>query len=655
MLVGELAASGVDLYTANPQVRFDDPKVVEALGRAAERNKSGAAFSFSREPTWDQMLDTVIQGRAGFWTAYLDPITANQPLTYKAGLALLPAGGESQALWLPQSYVISAGTQSPQAAWRWVSFLSQQPAAIPSGLGSSYIPARKSIAESIGYWKALDPTDAAIVQSLVNQPYAAPRDSTLYYKNLALIETAIKAVSGGTAPEAAAREAQSQREEQVAQATPAPQPVVAPFVVESSKRAVAAASAAKITFSVLNNASRYEPLVKQFNQKNPDVFVELRAAPTTGTITVAELAQNSDCFLYWTPPQKADYSSLLDLQPLVDADASFPRNDFPQAALLLYRNDGRLYGLPQEINMPMLGYNSVAFEQAGIALPTANWTLDDFREAAAKLTTGEGETKQYGFASQGSNETLTFLQLSGVSPTTGSGEQIAPNFSDPKLVQAVRAYFDLLKASSPNKQLGGYSRGVVGEDTFSLQLAGRIGMWYQFSLNQGSSGLQENKQQYQPAVAPLPNSAALAGSDIGGNSLHISARTDHAQACWQWITFLSGQASAVEYGIPARLSVANSAAFLQAAPTGTVEIIKSYQNLATTPTTSQPWWQTDIDFFWFHRAVDRAFGGKDLENELDEAQRLTTDFLACVRTGATGPACAKQVDPEYSGWKNSGD
>jgi hypothetical protein len=50
------------------------------------------------------------------------------------------------------------------------------------------------------------------------------------------------------------------------------------------------------------------------------------------------------------------------------------------------------------------------------------------------------------------------------------------------------------------------------------------------------------------------------------------------------------------------------------------------------------------------RAVDRALQGRDLERELAEAQILTEQFLACVRAGAPGNACATQVDPDYRGW-----
>jgi hypothetical protein len=60
-----------------------------------------------------------------------------------------------------------------------------------------------------------------------------------------------------------------------------------------------------------------------------------------------------------------------------------------------------------------------------------------------------------------------------------------------------------------------------------------------------------------------------------------------------------------------------------------------------------------MDYYWFVRAMDHALAGKDLERELAEAQATTEQFLGCMRAGAKGTDCAKQVDAEYQGWTNA--
>lgn len=654
MLQGDLAANGIDLRDMNATIKVDDPKVIAALSRISELGQQGAFFTPSNEAgpgDFDTMRTLVAEGRAGMWDAQIGLDGGEQP-SFGVGTALQPNNRQIYG----EGWVISGGTQAPQAAWRWLSFLSRQEIKEPIAVdrGPTYIPARKSIAESSSYWKKLDEEATAVVQAVVEQPSADRSNIMVYNPAYGPIQTALEAVAKGTDPAIAARDAQAELDKQAGSVSAAPeaQPTVEPFVVKPPERAVAAAGATKISFTIPYDVGRYEAVAKQFNQQNPDVFVELRATqPTTSSVEIADLAQNSDCFLNWSPPEKQDYPLLLDLQPLADADASFARDDYPAAVLSLYRDGAALYGLPHEINLPVLAYNKVAFEQAGIAPPDAEWTIDDLIDAATKLTQGEGEAKQYGYASEGV-DLLTFMEQNGVSLTSGSGDSIQPNFTDAKSAQAARAYIDLLKNTSPNKKISGYSRDSFGDDIYSLRAAGRVGMWYQFSINSGAFGLDEDKTKYQLAVAPLPNGASLNTASISGNSLHISAKTEHQQACWKWITFLGGQAGAVEYGIPARLSVAESAAFLDTAPAGAAEVVNSYKAMATTATPTKPWWQTDMDYFWFSQALDRALQGENLDRELEKAQRLTSDFLACVRTGEKGPTCAKQVDPKYNGWQN---
>ena len=64
-------------------------------------------------------------------------------------------------------------------------------------------------------------------------------------------------------------------------------------------------------------------------------------------------------------------------------------------------------------------------------------------------------------------------------------------------------------------------------------------------------------------------------------------------------------------------------------------------------------YSADLELYWFFRAVDRALQGKDLDRELADAQLLTEQFAACVKDSGNDSACAKQVDPQYEGWRST--
>src|SRR5262249_51228689 len=147
-------------------------------------------------------------------------------------------------------------------------------------------------------------------------------------------------------------------------------------------------------------ADQIRGAVRVFNQNNPEVFVQLTTIePTSASFGLADAAATSDCFMWWHTPKLGEVTATLDLQPLLDTDAGFGSTDYPAALLAPFRQGSGLYGLPYAVGWRILTYNKQAFDAAGLRYPGADSTLDDFLNAAQKLTTGEGANKRYGFAS----------------------------------------------------------------------------------------------------------------------------------------------------------------------------------------------------------------------------------------------------------------
>src|SRR5207237_490425 len=78
---------------------------------------------------------------------------------------------------------------------------------------------------------------------------------------------------------------------------------------------------------------------------------------------------------------------LLPLDDLVKGDPAMDDyfNDVPAKLTNSMRYKGKLLGLPTEWNELMVTYNTRLFKKAGLALPTANWTGDEFLAACKKL------------------------------------------------------------------------------------------------------------------------------------------------------------------------------------------------------------------------------------------------------------------------------
>ena len=107
----------------------------------------------------------------------------------------------------------------------------------------------------------------------------------------------------------------------------------------------------------------------------------------------------------------AKLPQVVDLTSRVN-DPAFDWNDFFPAVRLAATVNGKVLGVPALVDNLALVYNKTLFDQAGVPYPTAQWTWNDFRAAAKKLT--NPSTKQFGWAyvNDGSEDTVwRFLAL----------------------------------------------------------------------------------------------------------------------------------------------------------------------------------------------------------------------------------------------------
>jgi ABC-type glycerol-3-phosphate transport system substrate-binding protein len=443
-------------------------------------------------------------------------------------------------------------------------------------------------------------------------------------------------------------------------ATPAPQ--------------VAPEGAATVTFSAYGaNPSDLRRLARAFHVQHPELYIQINLPGTfTAVPSPAQIALTSDCFGWPTLPRSEDdFNALLDLRPLFDADASFPIADYWPTLLSLYEHKGRLAGVPYAATLCTLNYNKTAFEAAGITPPTYAWTPDDFMAAAQALTKGTGENKQYGYvALNGAQQDLQFFvgQFGG-QLTTGSGVEIRPTFTDPKTIAAIRWYLDLAAVHQVMPPLTlPYKPGDIGspDRAYEYVQSGRAGMWFDQGYGifgpPAASGKGDGPGgpplNFEVGLAPLPiGRGGLAGGDLNLRGLHISAQTQQAQGCWEWIKFLSGDLSNLYGSIPARRSVLESEAFKQQA---TPEIAALADTYATALAQDRGQSNTNgaingfeaLDPYWFYKALNEAIAGTTpLEQGLADAQQFSTAFMECLAKSPNKLAtCAKQVDPTYDGF-----
>lgn len=88
----------------------------------------------------------------------------------------------------------------------------------------------------------------------------------------------------------------------------------------------------------------------------------------------------------------------IDLNPYIAENKGVEQDLYP-GLLRVARHGGTLPALPVEVSPPLIVYNKMMFDQAGLAYPTESWDWDDMVELAKRLTVRdeEGVARQFGF------------------------------------------------------------------------------------------------------------------------------------------------------------------------------------------------------------------------------------------------------------------
>jgi multiple sugar transport system substrate-binding protein len=156
-----------------------------------------------------------------------------------------------------------------------------------------------------------------------------------------------------------------------------------------------------------------EALAKEFEKAHPNVTVNISPGASSTDQLLQKLSAGfagdqypdmSYAFGSWAGQLEAS-GRTLD----ISAEVKKPEvkwDEFTAAARGTAQPTGKkVIGFPAVVDNIGLLYNKTLFDKAGLAYPTADWTWDDFRNAAKKLTDTANHIYGYGYSVSGSEET----------------------------------------------------------------------------------------------------------------------------------------------------------------------------------------------------------------------------------------------------------
>lgn len=202
----------------------------------------------------------------------------------------------------------------------------------------------------------------------------------------------------------------------------------------------------------------------------------------------------------------------------------------------------------------VMAYNKDLFDKAGITYPTDDWTWDDLLVMTEKLTTGEGQTKQYGISDHWAVKTLA--------PFAAGGEMyditVDPpvmKANDPKTIAGIDQYVQLMRTGMMPDIAA--AKGMPSEQRFFAGMSGMI-MFFSWDASNFSKSIGEAFKWDTVQMPKNTDGSRISLSWTTGFAMNTAS--DSKDAAWEFIKHacLSEESnkSYAKVGMPVLKSVA---------------------------------------------------------------------------------------------------
>ncbi|MFJ2211915.1 ABC transporter substrate-binding protein [Streptomyces sp. NPDC101062] len=303
----------------------------------------------------------------------------------------------------------------------------------------------------------------------------------------------------------------------------------------------------------INQKKVLEELGREFTRTHPKVTVQVQLTPWPdywNKLKTAVTGGSAPDVFWMNGPQFQLYASNGVIRPLGEefTEDGIDLAAYPKPLRDLYTYEGKLYGLPKDMDTVGVWYNKALFDAKGVEHPADDWTWSDFNSAAARLT--DPEKGVYGTAAA----LTSFQEYQYNTIAQAGGYVVSPDgrksgYDDPRTVEGLTFWTDLIERKhSPDLQ--------TMTDTSPIQLfeAGKIAMYWGGSWNAGEFSANEYTKDKVDA-APLPRGERRAGI-IHGVANVVSAGTAHPREATEFVEFLGSEKAALALGrsgpLPAR-------------------------------------------------------------------------------------------------------
>jgi multiple sugar transport system substrate-binding protein len=261
------------------------------------------------------------------------------------------------------------------------------------------------------------------------------------------------------------------------------------------------------------------------------------------TTLPAQLAGGTPIDMAWMHDSRVKtFASKGWLKPLDEYLTAFAPNGWPgkfwASQVKAFQYNGKQYAFPYDWAPGGLYVNKDMFKAAGLELPTENWTFDDIRAAAIKLTkdtNGDGKPDQWGVSLPASNWSGgDYWVVKCFGGEFFNEDATESRLNNPKTIEALQFLADLMwkdKVMPTAENMTGL--GFSTELAFS---SGLIGMFY--ALNDTAKRFVDTiGDKFKWTVAPSPKGPAGRFQFLGGSAFSIPSTSTQPEIAYELIRY----------------------------------------------------------------------------------------------------------------------
>jgi multiple sugar transport system substrate-binding protein len=379
----------------------------------------------------------------------------------------------------------------------------------------------------------------------------------------------------------------------------------------------------------------YEELVLRFESKNPGITVELDRVPNQFAYRLQldedyVLGEPADVIVvnYRRFAKYASKHLLEPLGPLLRQSSVIQPDDFYPKTLEAFQWNGELTCIPQNFSGLVVYYNKELFDAANVPYPHADWTWQDFLDAATRLTldtNGDGQVEQHGLGTEANLVRVApFIWMNGGEIVDRQVQPTRFVFDSPAASETMQFLTNLLVKNRvvPN------STEEIMESFESRFIHGRMAM---FVNSRRGVGLYREQANFDWDVAPLPVGKTKADL-LQADGYCLPSSSKNKEAAWKLIEYASspeGQEILMQAGrmVPPLKALAESDKFIHSGtkPSDGHVFLNSMDAMRLFP----------IDPFWWEveeiagENLERAFHGDiPVQEGIERAIDRTLPYFA---------------------------